>query len=92
MEWILSVLIVTLVILKYTTLNVLKKLEKCEDIILSQDEYIRKIQEAITFSENKIKEIDEKGIFKSDDEIGWFFNNIKQIQDFISDYKLNKNA
>ena len=92
MEWILSVLIVTLVILKYTTLNVLKKLEKCEDIILSQDEYIRKIQEAITFSENKIKEIDEKGIFKSDDEIGWFFNNIKQIQDFISDYKLNRNA
>lgn len=92
MEWILSVLIVTLVILKYTTLNVLKKLEKCEDIILSQDEYIRKIQEAITFSENKIKEIDEKEIFKSDDEIGWFFNNIKQIQDFISDYKLNKNA
>ena len=92
MEWILSVLIITLVILKYTTLNVLKKLEKCEDIILSQDEYIRKIQEAITFSENKIKEIDEKGIFKSDDEIGWFFNNIKQIQDFISDYKLNRNA
>lgn len=92
MEWILSVLIVTLVILKYTTLNVLKKLEKCEDIILSQDEYIRKIQEAITFSENKIKEIDEKEIFKSDDEIGWFFNNIKQIQDFISDYKLNRNA
>lgn len=92
MEWILSVLIITLVILKYTTLNVLKKLEKCEDIILSQDEYIRKIQEAITFSENKIKEIDEKEIFKSDDEIGWFFNNIKQIQDFISDYKLNKNA
>lgn len=92
MEWILSVLIITLVILKYTTLNVLKKLEKCEDIILSQDEYIRKIQEAITFSENKIKEIDEKEIFKSDDEIGWFFNNIKQIQDFISDYKLNRNA
>lgn len=91
MNWIAIILIIPLLISAYTTINSLKKLEKYEDIILSQDNYISKIQEAIIFSEKKIKEIDEKEIFKSDDEIGWFFNNIKQIQEFISNYKINQN-
>jgi len=90
MNWIAIILIILLLISVYATINSLKKLEKYEDIILSQDDYIYKIQEAIIFSEKKIKEIDEKEIFKSDDEIGWFFENIKTIQEIISSYKINK--
>lgn len=91
MNWLTVILIVLLLILLYIIINSLRRIEKYEDIILSQDNYISKIQEAIIFSEKKIKEIDEKEIFKSDDEIGWFFNNIKQIQEFISNYKINQN-
>lgn len=90
MDWLILSLILFLIILGYTTVNTLRKLEKCEDIILSQDEYISKIQESIIFSQKKIKEIDEKETFKSDDEIGWFFDNIKQIQELISSYKIDK--
>jgi hypothetical protein len=75
------------VILGYTTINLLVKNEKAEDIIVSQQKYISSISEIIKNSEKKIKEIDEKEIFKSDDEIGWFFNELKKIQNILSQYK-----
>ena len=75
------------VILGYTTINLLVKNEKAEDIIVSQQNYISSISEIIQNSEKKIKEIDEKEIFKSDDEIGWFFNELKKIQNILSQYK-----
>jgi len=75
------------VILGYTTINLLVKNEKAEDIIVSQQNYISSISEIIKNSEKKIKEIDEKEIFKSDDEIGWFFNELKKIQNILSQYK-----
>ncbi len=75
------------VILGYTTINLLIKNEKAEDIIVSQQNYISSISEIIKNSEKRIKEIDEKEIFKSDDEIGWFFNELKKIQNILSQYK-----
>ena len=75
------------VILGYTTINLLVKNEKAEDIIISQQNYISSISEIIKNSEKRIKEIDEKEIFKSDDEIGWFFNELKKIQNILSQYK-----
>jgi hypothetical protein len=78
---------IMVVILGYTTINLLVKNEKAEDIIISQQKYISSISEIIENSENRIKEIDEKEIFKSDDEIGWFFNELKKIQNILSQYK-----
>ena len=78
---------VMVVILGYTTINLLFKNEKAEDIIISQQKYISSISEIIKNSEKKLKEIDEKEVFKSDDEIGWFFNEIKKIQNILSQYK-----
>lgn len=75
------------VVLGYTTINLLIKNEKAEDIIISQQKYISSISEVIKNSEKRIKEIDEKEIFKSDDEIGWFFNELKKIQNILSQYK-----
>ena len=82
---ILSLLVVTL---GYTTFNLLRKNEKAEDILVSQQEFIDKIEEQITFTENKLNKIDQKGLFKSDDEIGWFFNEIKVLQKKLSQFKI----
>ena len=41
-------------------------------------------------SDRKVKEIDSKQIFQSDDEIGWFFSGIKEIQELINEYNINK--
>ena len=75
------------VVLGYTTINLLLKNEKTEDIIISQQKYISLISEVIKNSEKRLQEIDEKEIFKSDDEIGWFFNEVKKIQNILSQYK-----
>ena len=87
LEIILIILGILVVVLGFTTFNLLQKNEKAEDIIVSQGEFINKIEEHITFSEKRLKQIDEKGMFKSDDEIGWFFNELKQIQKGLSQFR-----
>jgi len=81
------ILALVVVILGYTTINLLFKNEKAEDIIVSQQKYISSISEIINNSEKRLREIDEKEVFKSDDEIGWFFNEVKKIQNILSQYK-----
>ncbi len=76
------------VILGFTTINLLFKNEKMEDVLLSYKEYMTQVSEAIEHSSNKLKEIDERDVFKSDDEIGWFFEKIKLIQDILNQYKI----
>ena len=87
LEIIIGILGILVVILGYTTFNLLGKNEKAEDILVSQQEFINKIDEHITFSEKRLKQIDEKGMFKSDDEIGWFFNEVKKIQNDLSQFR-----
>jgi hypothetical protein len=86
---IISILSCLVVLLSYTTFNLLKKNEKAEDILISYKEYIDKLSSQIEESNQKIKEIDEKGVFDSDDEIGWFFKELKKIQSSLEKFKIN---
>lgn len=88
-EIILIILGILVVTLGYTTFNLLRKNEKAEDIIISQSEFIDSITTQIDISSQKLSEIDQKGTFEGDDEIGWFFNEIKKIQNNISRFKPN---
>ena len=74
----------------YVIWNMLRKNEKLEDMNIAQDTYIQQISTIMSESNKKIKEIDSKQIFQSDDEIGWFFQGIKEIQEYINDYNINK--
>ncbi len=74
--------------LGYTTFNLLRKNETQEEILLSYLDYLNKISGIIDFSDQKMKEIDSKETFKSDDEIGFFFEQIKQIQDVLNQFKI----
>ena len=85
----INVVIVIFGTISYIIWNLLKKNERQEDIINTQNEYIQTISTIMTESNKKIKEIDSKQIFQSDDEIGWFFKGIKEIQDLINEYNIN---
>jgi hypothetical protein len=87
---IISILGILVVILGFTTFNLLRKIEKVEDIILQYDRYISEFNTQIEASEKRLNEVDAKGMFKSDDEIGWFFEQIKVIQNGISQFKINQ--
>jgi hypothetical protein len=84
-----SILSIIVVILVYTNYNLLKKNEKCEDIIKSYENYMMNISNTIKFSENKLKEIDTKGTFTGDDEVGYFFQQIKYLQEQLNNFKVN---
>jgi hypothetical protein len=90
MEILLITLSSLLVVMFFIIRNLLYKNEKAEDIIFSQKQYIDSINDIIYHTDKKLKEIDEKGMFKSDDEIGFFFNKVKQIQDILNQYKIPK--
>lgn len=88
----MEILIVTLgvlvLVLGYTTYNLLRKNEKQEDVLAQYLSYMDKISKQIEYSDVKLNQIDIKGIFKSDDEIGWFFEQIKNLQAQLNNFKL----
>ena len=76
------------VVLGYTTFNLLKKNEKQEDILAGYMVYLNKISEIIEMSDNKLKEVDARGHFQADDEVGFFFQSVKQIQEVLNNFKI----
>ena len=74
----------------YIIWNLMRKNERLEDALNKRDEYIDTMSVIMSESDRKIKEIDSKQIFESDDEIGWFFKGIKEIQALINEYNSNK--
>ena len=87
---IIAIVILSLmvVILGYTTFNLLRKNEKQEDILLGYMSYLNKISDIIEMSNKKIKEVDARESFKSDDEVGFFFESIKQIQSILNQFNI----
>ena len=77
-------------IIFYIIWNLMRKNEKLEDALIKRDKYIDDMSIIMSESNRKIKEIDSKQIFESDDEIGWFFKGIKEIQELINEYNINK--
>ena len=87
---VISVLSVIVVILGFTTFNLMRKNEKQEDILAEYLNYLDKLSKTIDISDKKLKEIDQAGTFKSDDEVGYFFKSIQDIQDILNDFKLKE--
>jgi Tfp pilus assembly protein PilO len=89
------VLIAFILILSYTTYNLLRKNEKLEDIVNEQTEilagymtYLNKVSDIISHSNKRLKEVDSKGSFESDDEVGFFFEQLKSIQSVLDQFNI----
>ena len=78
------------VILGFSTFNLLRKNERSEDILLSFQKYLDQLSRIIEFSDEKLKKIDERGIFKSDDEVGFMYEQIKELQKVLSNFRMDK--
>jgi type II secretory pathway pseudopilin PulG len=85
---ILSILVV---ILLFAIRNILLKVEKYEDISTNQQEYLLRISDFIKDSKMYLQKLDEKGVFQSDDEVGYFFEQMKNIQKELDRYMLVEN-
>ena len=78
---VLGVLIVWVGLSIYLLKNLLKKLERFEDFVENLNDDIHAIDKSL-------KVIDERVSFKSEDEIGFYFDEIKKLQEHINQFKL----
>ena len=83
MGWTIAtiVLIIIVTILGFALYNLLKKNEALEDFISKQSE-------AVNQCDLRLKQIDTKGTFYADDEIGWFFKELQKIQEALNELTL----
>ena len=92
MEIIISVIaLIIFGILGYVIFNLNRKVVKQEEIINYQVGYLRNVAYLINESKIYVEQLDEKGAFRSDDEVGVFFNFMKEIQETINEYRLPEN-
>ena len=61
--------------------NLIIKNERLEDFISKQSE-------AIEACDKRLKQIDDKGVFYADDQIGFFFKEVQKIQEALNEFIL----
>jgi len=95
MIYIISILSLLVVVLGFTTFNLLRKTERYEDelnkrqdAIISYQEYINGLGSTVEFMTKRIDEIDSRGTFKSDDEVGFFFERLKMLNEMLKPYNV----
>ena len=85
----LSIILTVVVVTSFFIIrNLIKKNENQEDVIKEYEDFIIKQSEAITICDQRLKKVDDKGVFQSDDEIGWMFKEILKIQEALNEFTL----
>ena len=78
----LSIILTVVIVTSFFIIrNLILRNERLEDFISKQSE-------AIDACNKRLKEIDDKGIFYADDQIGWFFQVVQKIQDALNEFTL----
>lgn len=83
METIIGILGFIIIVLGFTTWNLLMKNEKAEDLISEQEELINGLTTNVIKIDEVITQLDSSGAFENDDEIGTFFEQIKSMRDTL---------
>ena len=91
--WALIVSGVVVVALGYTTINLLLKNERYEDVVDDYRTFFAALNQKVIESDKKLKDADTRGLFSSDDEVGSIFTEIKSIHDSLSNFfKVEQNG
>ena len=89
---IISIILAILLIVSVVAIrNLMIKVERYEDIVRDQVGYLQSISKTITESQKHLQNLDERGVFQSDDEVGLFFKAMKTVQEELNRYMLPKN-
>ena len=75
LELILTIIIISLSV---TLFYALRRINQYENILID-------FQNIIKFASEKLKVVDSNGHYESDDETGFFFEEIKKLQNLLDD-------
>lgn len=76
LEIILGIIIVVLL---YAIINLIKKITKYQKLFIEYDNKIEYMVDQFTVTIDKLNEVDKRGAFKSDDEVGFVWEELKTI-------------
>jgi hypothetical protein len=68
----------------------LRRNNALEKAVNEQQQYIDAISIVIADSDRRLRELDTMGAFEADDEVGTFFQNLREIQTTISQFNNRK--
>lgn len=88
---IIGILVAILCFLMYIVRNLLIRNENYEDVVRDQTQYLQNISNSIAKGQKHLKSLDDRGVFQSDDEVGYFFKQMKYVQDELNRYMLPEN-
>ena len=78
--------LVLVLILGYTTWTQMRKVESSQDVISDYEVWIDEFIKRIDNMDDNLKQIDAKGTFEADDEVGTFFKSLKELQARITNF------
>jgi len=87
--WIVAINVIEIILIGGYLL--IRKNNALEKVITDQQQYIDNISVIINNSSETIKQLDSRGVFESDDEVGTFFQNLKEMQNILDQFNLRKN-
>ena len=75
-----GILVGIIIIFLYILRNLLIKVEKYEDEVVKLQDTLSTIQNTLADSKKPLNQLDARGVFESDDEVGYFFEQMKAVQ------------
>lgn len=79
-----------IVLLLFIIRNLYLQSNQYEKIVMKQVKYLIGLNDLLKASEKRLREIDKSGAFEADDEVGIFFQELKDIYDNIDQVLLNE--
>lgn len=80
--------IITIVQL-YIIINLFRKISKYEKYITVYNDVLLDLIRRLKATDDQLKIIDARGTFQSDDEVGFFFTELKKIQIILNEFVEN---
>ena len=90
MVWFWVIIIHLIEILTIGVFLLIRRNSALEKAVTDQQQYIDAISIVIADSDRRLRELDTIGAFEADDEVGNFFQNLREIQTSISQFNNRK--
>ena len=90
MVWFWVIIIHLIEILVIGVFLLIRRNSALEKAVTDQQQYIDAISIVIADSDRRLRELDTIGAFEADDEVGNFFQNLREIQTTISQFNNRK--
>jgi len=87
--WVILIHVIELAIIG--AILIIRRNTVLEKAVNDQRQFMDAISIIVNNSSEKLKELDRLGAFEADDEVGTFFQNLREIQNTISDFNAGRN-